>query len=181
MKFLLLPGAGPDDAWRPNRMNSPGQAEAHPMQSTHLSLSILLPEASAQFMGQDFSHIPQETHLPESIVIRIGATDDANPSTVPTGHQSQNLLPRKNAHPAITIKNAAEARACVVTAPFETSDIPKIPRPKFDMGSGIMNMARTAAIIPTAETRGTAYLIFLGEIYFFRDIFNAPDALQSNS
>jgi hypothetical protein len=162
-------------------MESNGQAAAHPRQSTHLSASIFLALASAQFIGQARSHIPQDTHFSASMDSLISATLEANPNTAPTGHQSQNRLPRRQEAITIRRKNARTAIVQAVAPPRAKSEIPSAALPKFDIGSGTMKRGLSAAITPTAAPAATAYLIFSGAIYFFPAARSFADALHKNS
>jgi hypothetical protein len=134
-------------------MKDPGQEAAHPMQRTHLPLSIFLFFASAQFMGHTRSQMPQETQPLLSISNPKTDTEDANPITMPAGHQSQKRLPL--AHENISIaRNTGTNRIETVSARAAAAN-ETTPRPKFPMGSVKTNSGETANIIPAAANTTT--------------------------
>jgi hypothetical protein len=133
-----------------------GHDAEQPAHITHLSESIRFSGALAQFIGQTRSHIPHEMQRDASILARNGAIPEANPRTIPAGHQSQNLLPLTHAKNKIATKIAAYAAYIGEIFPLINSIAEVTPRPKFDIGSVSMKSEGTEKTIPAAAMTGTA-------------------------
>jgi hypothetical protein len=163
-------------------MNAPGQDAAHAMQSTHRSRSIFLSDASTQFIGQTRSQMPQETQRALSSLNERSETDDAIPSVIPAGHQSQKRLPLKQEHNIITKNNMQAMINPHAVSPRSKSINDVIPRPKFEIGSSRKKNGGLALSSPTAANERTAAQRAAPTgIYFARDIFNLAEILHTNS
>jgi hypothetical protein len=155
-------GADFADPKAPYEIKPPLQTVSHEKQRTQRLRVIFFSRAFTQLTGHFFSHIPHEKH-PSDTLIPNGATPESKPSVRPTGHQSQNLRPRKNAGAEMIKSGRARPIADQFNSPRHIIATPLRPRPKLDIGSiAIVGSLSMAITIPV--TSGTRNLALNGDM-----------------